>query len=700
MTLRGLLSTLVLLVIVCGVLAADEQGCKWYNDSYIHSHVSLNLPASDIDFVIKQIKEAKVDAVQFHTHDNGLWEAIDKRNLDETVGFKKVATINHAGVWYEGDANFLRKSYEGRPGYQYRINPDGSFAGRWTKKHICFNAPAVYSEIIPMYYYDLVKQLQPDQVWIDEAIITVNICYCKYCTSLYKRQYKAEPPTQLTDTNHDEWVQWVDFHRETFKKWMIAVYESIQKAKPDTLVTFNHSYYIEQPEEPPYFVKNLSGDIHKDTLELGLYARYGGSGDLPFDLMPGLGDDTWAGIRPKKIEQIYNDIALIIAHGGRWNIGEYPTNFTALRAEPKFQGPGYRRADLYLDLAVKGSKFAYDRKEFCMNTKSVPYAAMLHSAKTHYSHVIENVNRITDNEELRKTTDGDFQRNEKGKVNSRIYWPDHEFMYNDLLGAYQSMLENHIQFDIIAEYQLQKRLSDYKLLVLAEQTYLEDATVAAIKEFVANGGSVVACGSTVEAGLADVLGLEPNWSKAAPQQAELNKQILPIDNVWDVKTGSAKVVKTYQDSGLPFVTENVYGKGKAIYISGDIFDQYFKSCGYSLEIKGEDDNLRAFIGGIYDGLLGTGGITFKADTWYEIALRTNGKGNYYVHLIDRAINWRQRKADSLGRIDISIPLEKAPASVTLEPGDEKMEFEYVDGQLKISVDNSKVEFHRILNIAM
>ncbi|HBG28836.1 MAG: hypothetical protein A2Y10_03640 [Planctomycetes bacterium GWF2_41_51] len=679
-------------------LNAGANNCQWYDDSYIHSHISLNLPASDIDFVIKQIQDAKVDAVQFHTHDNELWQLIDKRNLAEKIGFKKVATINHAGVWYEGEANFLRKSYNGRAGYQYRINPDGSFAGRWTRKHICFNSPAVYSEIIPTFYYDLVKQLQPDQVWIDEAIITVNLCYCKYCTDLFKQQYKMEPPTKLTDKNHNKWVKWVDFHRDTFRKWMETVYESIQKAKPDTLVTFNHSYYIEQPEEPPYFVKNLSGDIHKDTLELGLYARYGGSSDLPFDLMPGLGDDTWAGVKPKTAEQIYNDISIIIAHGGRWNIGEYPTNFTALRSEPKFQGPGYRRADLYLDLAVKGSKFAYDRKEFCVNTKSVPYAAMLHSAKTHYSHVIVNANKITEDNELRKTTDGDFQKNEKGKVNSRIYWPDHKFIYDDLLGAYQSLLENHIQFDIIAEYQLQKKLEDYKLLVLAEQTYLEEATIAKIKSFVADGGHIIASGSTIAAGMEDVLGLNANWTKAAPEQIDLSKQKLILDNVWQVNTANAEVVKKYQDSNLPFVTKNVYGKGTAIYISGDIFKQYFKSSGYSHEIKGEDDNLRYFIGELLDSCLAKGDIKFKADPWIEIALRENN-GNVYLHIINRDINWRQRKESSLGKIEAEIRLNFTPKQIRLQPGNENIDYSIDDKTIKLSLEQEKIDFHKIVQIS-
>lgn len=83
--------------------------------------------------------------------------------------------------------------------------------------------------------------------------------------------------------------------------------KAVDTASPEILVTFNHAWFVKQPETPPPYIRNLSADIHKDQLELGIYTRYGGSGPIPFDLMPGLEDDRWAGVRPKKLDTVLND---------------------------------------------------------------------------------------------------------------------------------------------------------------------------------------------------------------------------------------------------------------------------------------------------------------------------------------------------------------------------------------------------------
>jgi hypothetical protein len=52
-----------------------------------------------------------------------------------------VATINAAGSWHPW--------FDNDAAYVYRVHPDGHFAGRWDRKHLCFNAPAVREKVIP-----------------------------------------------------------------------------------------------------------------------------------------------------------------------------------------------------------------------------------------------------------------------------------------------------------------------------------------------------------------------------------------------------------------------------------------------------------------------------------------------------------------------------------------------------------------------
>ncbi len=555
----------------------------------------------------------------------------------------------------------------------------------------------VRERVIPEKYYQLPLRLNPDQVWIDECVIGVNLCWCPYCTALYKEKYHSDPPIELTDNNYAEWEQWVTFHRDCYKEWMKDVYDSIQRAVPGTLVTFNHSYFMEQPETPPEFVKNLSADIHNDHLELGLYARYGGSQPLPFDLMPGLGDDIWAGIHPKSLEKIYNDVALITAHGGRWNIGEYPTAFTTLRKEPQYRGDGYRRADIYMDLAGKGAAFARDRQVFCQNTRPVPYVAVLHAARTHYAHVIKNTTSVNEKGGYGMTTDGSLSRSDTGKINSRVFWPNNKPVYDNVIGAYESLLENHVHFNFITEDLLQKSLEGVRLLILPEQFSLDNATVESIRRYVAEGGAVLATGSTLDAGLTDVFGVVPE-SPQTGLHADIADGTVVLDNLRSVRTTTATAVKACSEKDFPLITKNRYGKGVALYIAGDIYQEYFNRSGYSYRPEGNGDPLREFLNSLYHDLLPNNGkITLQADPWYELTVRSGNNGKTLVHIINREINWKAPKGKA-SFISVSLPVPQKPAQVTLEPGAEKLKFTFSGGRVDLTVDAEKIKYYRVICI--
>ena len=619
----------------------------WYQRSWIHSHLSINPPLMDLDFVVRQIKEAGLHAVQFHIN-VPLWDAVRDIRARDGLSFKMVATINAAGTWRDG--------YGKDPAYVYRVSPDGGFAGRWDRKHLCFNAPVVRERIIPEMYQKLPARLKPDQVWIDEGIITVNLCWCEHCKRLYRKNYGSEPPTDLTADNHAEWTQWTTFHRESFERWTLDVRKAVDASDPTTLVTFNHAWFVEQPESPPPYVKNLCADIHKDHLELSIYARYGGSGAIPFDLMPGLGDDIWAGVHPKNLERILNDVALINAHGGRWNIGEFPTNYKTVRGEPKYRGNGRRPADVYLDLARQGAEFSRKRQPFCQYSRPVPHVALLHSASTHYDHVVRNVNGEGGSGGFGKTSDGTFRQNQPGKITSRVYWPNNNPIDESLVGAYQALLENHVHFNFTIEDRLADDLKDAALLVLSEQHRLAPVSVAAIQIYVRNGGRVLATGSTRSAGL---------------------------DALFDFESESPKSV----------------GKGKTLYLPENIFRDYAERSGYSPKPKGNAAELRERVARILGTLLPADPYRFDAPPWFEWTLRRNvDETELLVNVINRKLNWKLPAKLPAAPLRCSLALGAAPVAVTLEPGGEPLKWKFTDGRLGIDLAPSAFAHHRIIRI--
>jgi len=103
-------------------------------------------------------------------------------------------------------------------------------------------------------------------------------------------------------------------------------------------------------------------------------------------------------------------------------------------------------------------------------------------------------------------------------------------MANNSLGPHlettlmeQLLIQHKIPFDIIFDQQLAD-LSKYRALILADQESLSDRAVEQIREYVRNGGGLLATGSTslyydwrrrrTDFGLSDVLGV--HWSTEAP----------------------------------------------------------------------------------------------------------------------------------------------------------------------------------------
>ena len=438
----------IILLAACQAQTAPQS----YEDTFIHTHVSVAFTVQWADEFVRQVKAVKPDVVEIHATRVLDPEKMDEKDiqkalihmrrakqLSEEHDFNLALTINLAAGWYA-------REYDNDERFVYRINPDGSRAGRWGKKHLCINSPGVDEVIIPS-YHRIAKEIKPWQVWIDESVIGVNMCYCQYCTVLFKQTTGMNPPVNIEEGN-TYWDQWVTFHRKAYEQWMVKVDDAVRRGSPDTIVTVNHAYYLEQPQAIPDHIVNLSGDVHAEPLAAGMYARYGATADVPYDLMPGLGSDMWAGIEPKPLAQIKVDIAVITANGGRWNIGEFPTN-RKVRADSKDQ-TAERPVDEYLRLATEGAEFARARQVWTHKTKPVTYGGILLGATTHYSQVIP---RYANNRKAWKDfvldSEGKARFNEPSQSNeskTRIYWPGNRYMVQDVVGAYEALLENHIQF--------------------------------------------------------------------------------------------------------------------------------------------------------------------------------------------------------------------------------------------------------------
>lgn len=183
-----------------------------------------------------------------------------------------------------------------------------------------------------------------------------------------------------------------------------------------------------------------------------------------------------------------------------------------------------------------------------------------------------------------------------------------------LMGICKALLQEHLLFDVITEKQL-KELQNYKVLILPDVRCMNEDEGKTIENFVKNGGGLIATYKTslydkrgnaqTEMGLSDVLGTNylghekevfsydsyMQIKEAHPVTRDLSKLALipSMGTQLTIRTsGEAKNLSTLieeprvhyaplnEDSGIPTITVNQYGKGRVVYFAGPIGDRFLK----------------------------------------------------------------------------------------------------------------------------
>ena len=635
----------------------------WYEESLIHTHHSAGLPSPEWE---TQFERVGPDAVQFHTRAYSVG-----KELSVKYNFSFVTTLSRSGHWSDVSSIVESLPLEEQELFFIRVNPDGSPAGRMkdgqVMKHLCFYSPGIDKHILPL-YENVTEQYHPAQIWIDHTIITVNLCYCENCKSNFLSLYGVAPPLAAGNAYWDEWVK---YHRDGFDLWMEKVYNAAKKIDPSTLVTFNHAYFINQPEPPPFYIRNLSADIHSSIMNNCLFARYATTVGIPFDLMPGL-TDTWAGTIPKTEQEVVQTAAVITANGGRWNIGEFPMS--------QYVQP----ADKMLDLAVAGADLVKERKEWSHNTSLVPLVAVLQSASTHYARIIPPAQYIY---------------NVPGPT--RLYWYNNLSVPDEIYGAGAALLENNIPFDIINESTLKERLKDYKVLIAGDQFRLDDETVLAIREYVEAGGALLATGRTAESDLAELLGVKVVSGMLVDKLAvNLGGVNIVVYSPLKIETDGAEVLNRFSDVvNSPAITRHVQGNGRIIYIAGDFFRTYMEASTYNPKSLSNAGNttMRGAVDNWINDIAPNLGFSCTAPPWIEVASRRKGN-NMLIQLVERTFEWKNKLYQTQEPVEIKLSQKIYPENVLLQPWARKIPWEWRNDSLFVTVPLNEIKLHSIVEV--
>ncbi|MCW5977867.1 MAG: beta-galactosidase trimerization domain-containing protein [Bryobacteraceae bacterium] len=434
---------------------------------------------------------------------------------------------------------------------------------------MCLNSPWVDQVQIPQ-AKEILSLYDPDGFFFDIAVhqfITAN-CYCRYCRESFAREAGGEMPDS-------------DNHPAAFayRKWanrrLLAHIDKLQAElgaeKPDVVIVTNWAWLTRLPLNPPSYVKLINWDppppnMSVYALNFSLEARYLSSlGDRAWCLHNTRGN-TWGDYALREEAAFREEVAIELAAGGRSLLSDdaYPS--------------GNPDPEVY-ELYSRVNQRTRELEPYVKDCRPVKDVAILHSA--------DSIGAKTP------------------MVLSPEWKPSPA--YHPVTGAHKALVEGHVQVAILNSDVLVKTLEQYKALILPDQRILDEKEIAAIRQFVREGGSLFATHATssrdvnnhelADFALADVLGIrlagagksERSFLRIPERIAAFGVPRMDVQltgGYTRVETTTARTLAPLVEGegpkqapavepAGPGITLNRYGKGRAIYCAAPLFSAYY-----------------------------------------------------------------------------------------------------------------------------
>lgn len=476
----------------------------------------------------------------------------------------------------------------------------------------CWNSP--YGDWFIKSQVELVKRLDWDGYNMDGFGCWTH-CFCPYCRAAYKADTGRDIPT-TNDVNSSEFRHYLKWRLARYTKFVRKWTQALKAVKPDFVTApwstgpgrwwhWMGAPFAEGSDEmhrelDAPFVE-LLWDFPPDqgsNLLPAFTCRYyrGLTGDSPAWMLPYLCEQGQFNMQPPLAECEVREMTVL-------------TNGCLVA-----QGYWQQNADTPLS---HFSKMLGEREPFTRQAKSLKWAAMLVGESSRLLYGIPGarlevplgswIGSGVDTPDIGKLAPGERRM------------PAH---MESAVGVFRAMMEDHLPLDIIIEPDVEnaKTLSQYKVLILPNAACLSDKAISNIREFVANGGGLVALHESSicnefgdrreDFGLADVFGAHfkgtedfsarwPNY----PKWVEVYLGVAPPDlhpiaddpvvrsnyrrgsdrlqyigwttNV-EVAPGAVKLGRRLQvPTEWPFIVLNQPGAGRCVYFASDMGQAYF-----------------------------------------------------------------------------------------------------------------------------
>jgi hypothetical protein len=455
----------------------------------------------------------------------------------------------------------------------------------------CLNSP--FRDWLPQHLIDFLDNLDLDGLYFDDTNWGSHDerpwfpgCCCAHCEKLFNEETGLKIPTRV-DFSSPDFRKFVNWRSEKLRDFFLYLTRRVKEKHPDAILDFNHygrpsTDWSDGHPLNPLHLQQVGAHFFIETFgsicQTGFVSKVARAYGSPFAM--------WR----NTVQTLAECVGSSAPYAEPWSQTLHGLTAMANGGRPQyggFDGP------MPLHRELMRSVFAEIKKRVdYIDGETVKYVAL------HCSQQSRN-----------------FYRPAKGYTESKDF---REIRLKGTMGAYEMLNQSHLLVDMLLDEQLdQQRLSAYKVVFLSNSACLSEAQCDQIRRFVGEGGTVIA---THETSLFDEWGQKrENFSLAnifgvnyrglpgkgsirgivyVPQDPLLSREFGPVISFAGEESEvslrpDAQVEQLYTrsnlkgerpldnfdpkvnyDSAEPAITLCRFGKGEAIYISGDVGEGY------------------------------------------------------------------------------------------------------------------------------
>ena len=677
------MSRLSLLALVVIFLAARPAlADNWYENSFWLLHEDHHTQGqfevgrdADLEETARLVGLIKPDMIQIHAKGNPGWTTYPTE-------------IGYAPPKLARDVLAIWRDVARRDGYKfsayYNIGRDGQIMalrpewnrvqadGKPVERALCYHSGVAQEYLWPM-VREIIDGYHPDGFWFDGSCFTIRACYCRKCERRFRDQHDLAPPKTPAERG---WSEYQEMQRQVYREFVRGTTEMIHRADPDCLVAVNWAYSIRMPEKPGPGIAYLTGDIGNRVEGLSPEAHWYDSIGLPFDLMTQVNtlhavigpDGRQSGMKtaPKPGPQIEQEMAVIVANGGRYFAWDTPTPQSGLTPQ-RFEFMGRVVAP-----------FLRARQPWCLGFDRVPDVSLLHGAAAHYA--------VND------------------KVPPSFHRPN-----NRIDGAAAALARLHLNYEMLPDWRLHQQDVRGRLLIVEHPKVLTQRTAQSLVRYVSEGGSLLMTGMGLSRseelrktfGIAKVEGS----SRSEPLNFASADGNMPFGH-WlaRVTPSTATVLLNVSDAAghqYPLLTQSQHGRGKAFFVPIPL-----------LSLHGKDVVPGPLLDQVFDLVLPPSERLLSTDApeTVEVVLRKKDR-RHVVHLVNMAPGTREvflsgnRRHTKITAIEpvpacrVVVQAPDRPVAVELQPqGTSLHDWDYDRGRLEIRLRG--FDIHQMVVLTM